>query len=95
MKVGICRITFFLHGVTSLKEKRSIVKKIIERTKNCFNMSVSETDFNDLWQKSEVGIAMIGNDSSYINSKLDKAVEFIESMGIAEINDIDIEVISL
>jgi len=93
--VGTCRITLFLQGVSSLKEKRGIVKKIVEKAKNRFNMSVAETAFNDMWQKSELGIAMIGNDSAYINSMLDKAVNFIESMNLAEIINIEIEVISL
>jgi len=93
--VGICRIILMLHGVSSLKEKRGILKKIVEKTKNRFNMSVSETAFNDMWQKSEVGIALIGNDSAFINSRLDKAVNFIEAMNLAEIIDTEIEVISL
>lgn len=95
MIVGACRITLMLQGVSSLKEKRGLVKRIVEKTKNRFNMSVSETDYNDMWQKSEVGIAMIGNDSIYINSQLDKAVNFIEAMNLAEIIDIEIEVVSL
>lgn len=84
-----------LHGVSSLKEKRGIVKKIIEKTKNHFNVSVSETDFNDVWQNSEVGFAVVGNEAAFINSQLDKAVNFIESMCLAEILDVEIEVISL
>lgn len=95
MIVGTSRITLRLHGVSSLKEKRGIIKKIIERTKNRFNMSVSETAYNDMWQKTEVGTAIVGNDSAHINSQLDKAANFIESMNIAEIIDVEIEVISL
>lgn len=95
MIVGTCRITLMLHGVSSLKEKRGIIKKIVEKARNRFNMSVSETNYNDIWQKSEIGLAVIGNDSSFINSQLDKAVNFVESMNVAEIVDTEIEVISL
>jgi len=95
MIVGTCRITLLLHGVSSLKEKRGIVKRIVEKTKNRFNLSVSETDFNDMWQKSEVGMAVIGNDSAHVNSQLDKALDFVEAMNLAEIIDSRIEVISL
>jgi uncharacterized protein YlxP (DUF503 family) len=52
-------------------------------------------DSQDLWQAGEVGIVTVGNEGSYINSKLDKAINFVEDMQIAEIVDVQMELIHL
>ncbi len=64
-----------LHGVSSLKEKRHIIKKIIERTKNKFNASVAEVEKNDLKQSAVIGFVVLGNNNSFVNSTLDKIVK--------------------
>jgi uncharacterized protein YlxP (DUF503 family) len=54
---------------------------------------VAEIDSQDLWQAGEVGIVMVGNQGSYINSKLDKAINFVDNMQLAEIVDVQMELI--
>lgn len=68
---------------------------MVERTKNRFNASVAETALNDLLDKAEIGVAVLANDSAFINSKLDKIVSFIDEMCLAEIVDVEMEVINL
>jgi uncharacterized protein len=36
----------------SLKEKRSILKKLLHEIRNDFNMSISEVDYHDVWQSA-------------------------------------------
>jgi len=93
--VAVCRISLHLHGVSSLKEKRQLLKKIIERTKNRFNVSAAEVGSNDMWQKGEVGLSVIGNDASFVNSVMDTIINYIEDMHLAEIIESDLEVITL
>ena len=95
MIVGTLKLTFRLYAISSLKEKRGIVKKIVERTKNRFNASVAETGLNDFIDKAEIGAAVAGNDAAFLNSKLDKIVGFIDDMCLAEIIDVEMEVINL
>ena len=95
MVVGTMKLTLRFFAVSSLKGKRSIVKKIVERSKNSFNASVSETGLNDVLDRAEIGFALCGNDSSMLNSKLDKLVNFVDDMGLAEITNVDMEIISL
>lgn len=95
MVVAVCRISLHLHGVSSLKEKRQLLKKIIERTKNRFNVSAAEVGSNDMWQKGEVGLSVIGNDASFVNSVMDTIINYIEDMHLAEIIESDLEVITL
>ncbi|OEU50442.1 MAG: hypothetical protein BA872_02190 [Desulfobacterales bacterium C00003060] len=95
MVVGICTIVLRIPGNTSLKGKRSVVKRVVTRLQNTFNASVAEVGANDTCQRAEIGIAFVGNDRRWINSRLDKILNFVESMQVAEIIDSDMEIISL
>ncbi len=95
MVVGIGIITFRLHDCHSLKEKRKIVKAIISRLRNNFNASVAEVGANDIHQKAEIGFALAGNDRMVINSKIDKMFNLADDLGLAELIDTEMEIISL
>ena len=95
MVVGICRLDLRISANNSLKGKRRILKRIIERVKNKFNVSIAEVGNNDLWQSSQIGFCMVGNDKRFINSALDKIIYFIEEINAAEITKSDIEIINL
>ncbi len=95
MVVGIGRISLRIHGNTSLKGKRKVVKRVVGRLRNTFNASVAEIGAYDKLQRGEIGFAFLGNDRRVINSKLDKALNFVEAMHAAEIIDSDMEIMSL
>jgi len=95
MVVGFGIITFRLHGCRSLKAKRKIIKAIIGQIRNHFNASVAEVGSNDAHQKGEIGFALVGNDASEINSKMDKIINFAEDMGLAEMIDSEMEIMTL
>jgi hypothetical protein len=93
--VGVCRVDLRIPGNASLKGKRKVLRKIIDRVKNRYNISISEIGDNDLWQRSQLGLSVVGNDSRHINSSLDKIINFIEGMNVAEIIDSEIEIIHI
>ncbi len=95
MVVGLGIIIFRLHDCHSLKGKRSVVKSIINRVRNRFNVSVAEVGANDIYQRAEIGFALVGNNRSVINSKLDKVINMVEDMGLAEIIDTEMEIMNL
>ncbi|MCP4690850.1 MAG: DUF503 domain-containing protein [Desulfobacterales bacterium] len=95
MVVGVGSITFRLHGCRSLKGKRKIVKSMIARIRNNFNASVAEVDHNDSLQRADIGVAAVGNDRRVVNAKLDKMINLAEAMGLAEITDSELEIITL
>ena len=95
MVAGIGIIIFRLHDCRSLKGKRKIVKSIIARVRNNFNVSAAEVGSNDVYQRAEIGFALVGNDRKVINSKVDKLFNFAENLGLAEIIDTDMEIINL
>ena len=95
MVVGCGIIRFRLHGCRSLKEKRKITKSIISRVRNTFNVSIAEIGSNDIYQRAEIGFACVGNDTSAVNSKTDKVLNFADDLRLAEIVDSNIEIIQL
>lgn len=95
VNVGVARVTFRLHGNDSLKGKRKIVKSLIEKSRNRFPVSIAEVDDLDRYQRATLGIAVIGNDSRLLNSILDKVVDYMAGMGLADLESHDIELIPL
>ncbi len=95
MVVGIGIITLRLHDCRSLKSKRRIVKSIISQLRNNFNASVAEVGSNDIYQKSEIGFSLVGNDKKIVNSKIDKIFNMTDALGLAEIIDVEMEIFNL
>lgn len=80
MHVAVCEIKLNLAGVTSLKEKRRIMKSLLRRLPQNFNVATAEIDYQDVWQTGMIGLVTIGNDSGYLHGTLEKAVAWIEEM---------------
>jgi hypothetical protein len=81
MIVGVMTAQLHLQGISSLKEKRSIVKSLIGRLKSRFNASISEVDHQDDKTSAVVGIAVVSNDSRFINQQLDSIIDFMRGDG--------------
>lgn len=95
MTVGIVRVVFRLHGNQSLKDKRRVVKSLIDKSRHRFNVSVAEVGDQDVYQRAVIGVAVIGSDGRVLNSLLDRIVAFMESLGLAELVEHDMELIAL
>ena len=95
MVVGVCRLRLALHGVFSLKEKRGLIKRITARVRNSLPVSIAEIAENDQLRSAAIGFSVVGNDGAYVNSVVDKVLDFIEDLYLAEIIDQHIELISL
>ena len=95
MIVGIGIINFRLHDCRSLKGKRKILKSIVARTRNHFNVSVAEVGYQDVYQKAAVGFSLVGNDQRVINAKMDKILNMVDAMGLAEMIDSEMEMIHI
>jgi len=77
MNVGICRIKFHISESRSLKDKRRIVKSVVSRLRNQYNISIAEVDDQDLWQLVTLGISCVSNQSQHIDETLSKVMSFI------------------
>jgi len=77
MNVGVCRIELRLPENLSLKGKRRVLKSIVSRIKNRFDVSVAEIDDQELWQLATLGICYVSNNNRHANEVLSKVVDFI------------------
>lgn len=93
MIIGTARIYLFANWVHSLKEKRMVVKSIIDKTKNKFNVSIAEVEDNDLHQSIVIGIACVSTDKRHADSMLQNVLSFIEENTDAVILDIETELL--
>ena len=93
MIIGILKIDLHFPYSSSLKEKRMILKSLKDRVRKIFNVSISELDEHDKWQKAIISIAAIGIGRRNINSLLDKVVNFVTTLKNLEISDYEIEII--
>lgn len=95
MVVGIGIVDIFIAESRSLKEKRGVLRRIISRTRHKFSLSIAEVGNNDEWKRGTIGFAVVGNDRSFVNSRLDKILQFIEGLHIAGVVDSRIELINV
>ena len=79
MIIGACELQLHLPEVASLKEKRSVLKSLLARLRNKFNVSAAEVGQNDLWQSAIVGIVTVSNSSVHVNQMLTQVTNWIES----------------
>lgn len=78
MIIGSCTITLHIPAARSLKEKRQVVKSVLARVRNEFNVSIAEVDAQDLWQRAVLGVACVSSSQQYAHSQLEAVVRFIE-----------------
>jgi len=95
MVVGICQIRLIIQDACSLKAKRSVLKSILDRVRNRFPVSIAEVGDQDLWQSAVIGFCMVSNEQQVVHASIDKVVNFIEGLCLAEVQVAHIELITL
>lgn len=78
MTIGACSVELQLHGVSSLKDKRSIVKPILSRLRQEFQVAAAEVDHQDDWGTAVIGLAVVSNDQAHAHAVLEKCIDWIE-----------------
>jgi uncharacterized protein YlxP (DUF503 family) len=95
MIIASCIVTLELANVFSLKEKRSIVKSILNRLPQKFNVAVAEVEHQDVWRTAVIALVTVGNDAAHLHSQLQKAVSWLENhRPDVPIADYEIEILS-
>jgi len=89
--IGTVLIELHIPGSTSLKAKRSVLNRIKERLKNRFNASVSEVDYQDLWQRAAIGVAIVGIEKRVVESTLSNIVRQVEMETRVEITRVQMD----
>jgi hypothetical protein len=88
MIVTACEIELLIYESNSLKDKRQVIKSIINRLRERYNVSVSETDYLDKWNRSKIAAVAVSNSLVFGEQVIDKIVGFVN-------NDTRVEIIGV
>ena len=91
MVIGIARVYLAIGGARSLKDKRMVVKSLIDRVRHKFNVSIAEVGDNDALRSAVLGFACVSNEKRHAEAMTRSALNFIEAVSEAEIVNIETE----
>ena len=93
MVIGAARVELHVHGSQSLKQKRGVVRTISQRVRNRFNVAIAEVGGQGTWQRVVLGISTVSGDSQSARRRLEKTIDFIEDLHLAEVIDQEVEIL--
>lgn len=95
MNIGICRIDLEFPDSHSLKDKRRVLRSIVERVQSRFNVSIAEVDHHDNRRIATLGITCVSNDTRHANKIISTLVQYVEKCrGDAVMSDYHLEMLS-
>ncbi|NIO10516.1 MAG: DUF503 family protein [Deltaproteobacteria bacterium] len=91
MVVGVLKLVLILPENHSLKGKRGVLKRVQARVSHQFNISVTECGDQDLWQSAVLGFAVAGSSQPIVDATLQRVVEFVERLNLAQLGETHVE----
>lgn len=91
MIVGLLACECIIYNAHSLKEKRAVLQRIMTRIKQKFNVSISEVDFQDSWQRCKIAFAVVSTARKPAELELQNVLKFVDSFPEIERTITDIE----
>ncbi|MDN5302961.1 MAG: uncharacterized protein PWQ60_2475 [Thermoanaerobacteraceae bacterium] len=93
MIIGTMIVEISLGDTFSLKDKRQIVKSIIERLKNRYNISIAEVDRQDDIRRAVIGMACLSTTGEHAGRQLDHVLSFMENDGRFTVEKVEKEIL--
>ena len=87
MVVGIVRLELHLPAARSLKDKRQVVRSMKERIRERVRAAVAEVEYQDLWQRAAIGIAVVAADGGQVRELLNSARNIVDQYAQAQVLD--------
>jgi uncharacterized protein len=78
MFVAACRVTLHIPSSQSLKDKRQVVRSLLQRLRNTFAVAAAEVADQDKRQLATLGLASVSGDAGHAEEVLDSAIRYIE-----------------
>lgn len=82
---------FFIPMAASLKDKRSILKRMTDRVKNQYNVSIGEIDHQNLWQRTTLSIVATASSKDAAEREVRRAIKLLESNPEWEMTELTID----
>lgn len=77
--IGYVDCECIIYDSQSLKDKRAVLQRVLTRVKQKYNVSISEIDFQDTWQRTKLGIVAISSKKVQTEKELQSVLHFIDS----------------
>jgi uncharacterized protein YlxP (DUF503 family) len=84
---ALCVLDLRIPGVTSLKEKRHVVKTLIASLRQRFNVAVAEVDHQDLWQRATLAVSAVSGEGHQVRRVMHEVERHVERFGSVEVID--------
>lgn len=78
MVVGISKVELHIYDATSLKEKRAVLQSLLRRIRNTGQVSAAEVDYQDKWQRSAIGLAVVSAEVKEVERMIAVSLALIE-----------------
>ena len=95
MIIGSARLVLSIPGNATLKGKRKVVRRIVDRVRHRFNAAVAEVGDMDAHQRAVIGFAVVSNEAPHASSMLDKLLDFATTASDAVVVDRTTELVAL
>ncbi len=94
MVIGVCTLELNIPAAASLKDKRQVVKSVLARLRNEFNVAVAEVDRLDAWQTAVIAVVTVSNDRDYAHGLMTRVALWVEHNRLdCDLVDYEIELI--
>ena len=87
MLVAVERFDLRIPGVHSLKQKRHVLKALTAALRQTFAVSVAEVEYQDLWQRAAIAVAIVGGEEYHLRRVLREIENRIDAWGEIEVID--------
>jgi uncharacterized protein YlxP (DUF503 family) len=82
-----------VHESASLKSKRHVIKSVLGKVRSKFDISIAEVGDHDKWQSAMLGFAVVSTESGHAHTMVEKIIDYIENLHIAEVTGSAMEII--
>jgi uncharacterized protein YlxP (DUF503 family) len=91
--VGILQVVLHVPDAHSLKDKRRIVKGLLDRARARFEVAAAEVDDQDVWQSTVLGFACVSNETKHAADRMNKLLDWIRATPAASIVEHELEIL--
>lgn len=85
MHVLALAIELHLPASRSLKQKRSLLRPVLDGVRARYPVSIAETGYQDTWQRAQLGVAAVSASASLVREIVDEVERFVWSFPELEV----------
>jgi uncharacterized protein YlxP (DUF503 family) len=91
MNVGLLQVVLQIPDAQSLKDKRRIVRGLLDRIRARFEVAAGEVEDQDAWQSTVLGFATVSNDARHAATVMDKVLAYLRESPAARVVEHELE----